>query len=672
MRLRSSLFLLVLCGSTLAAQTITVNTSADVIDIDPNTGTVSSLPGPDGKVSFSEAMIAANNTPGPQTIGFAIPRSEWILQSVFPGRAVITSSVGFYFRAFDQVTIDGTTQTAFTGDTNPNGAEVLFYRNEVYLNANGCVLTGVDGSSFTITGSNCSVYRNTGGMNVSVFGGRACLIRDNECGTIKIDRSDDNVIIGNVASRVRVLGGGSTALVRNNRVGGPTLAERNYLIGYGTYSSEGMPSGTVVQLFATSGTLIQNNWIGTTRDGMSSGNQASTIGIGFEGDNQAVVVRDNLIAGILGRGQAPHYAGLVFGWAVYFTGSANGVSLLGNTIGLDAQGAPSLGSVWGIDVGYASRTAIRDIRIGGPGAGEGNVIAGHRLNGVTVGYRSSGVRLQGNSIYGNGGIGIDLIPTSAPNIGVTPNDAGDGDAGGNGVQNYPVITSAAVEGSSLRVRGTLNSAASQSFVVEVFASPSCSTSGFGEGRQALGVQRLTTDASGNASFDMRVPSTAPVGWVATATATAELDGSTSEFSACAQITTARATFQSYGSACAGSVGLLDQRSNSLPTLGNQSFALSVHGARPATLALLFVSLRAVNQPLQGCAVLVDPTAVVFSTQGTTDALGSAAAGLAIPLDPALAGARVYSQWFNQDSASTNLGVIGGGAATQGAEIVLGS
>ena len=118
--------------------------------------------------------------------------------------------------------------------------------------------------------------------------------------------------------------------------------------------------------------------------------------------------------------------------------------------------------------------------------------------------------------------------------------------------------------------------------------------------------------------------------------------------------------------------MLDQRSNSLPTLGNQSFALSVHGARPATLALLFVSLRAVNQPLQGCAVLVDPTAVVFSTQGTTDALGSAAAGLAIPLDPALAGARVYSQWFNQDSASTNLGVIGGGAATQGAEIVLGS
>ena len=64
MRLRSSLFLLVLCGSTLAAQTITVNTSADVIDIDPNTGTVSSLPGPDGKVSFdklSSVFLSSTN-----------------------------------------------------------------------------------------------------------------------------------------------------------------------------------------------------------------------------------------------------------------------------------------------------------------------------------------------------------------------------------------------------------------------------------------------------------------------------------------------------------------------------------------------------------------------------------------------------------------------------------
>ena len=45
---------------------------------------------------ISEAMIASNNTPGHQTVGFAIPQSEWILQFVLPGRAVLTSTTGFF------------------------------------------------------------------------------------------------------------------------------------------------------------------------------------------------------------------------------------------------------------------------------------------------------------------------------------------------------------------------------------------------------------------------------------------------------------------------------------------------------------------------------------------------------------------------------------------------
>src|SRR5215211_5282140 len=60
------------------AQTVTVTTLADVTDfVSPQT--VASLPGPDGKVSFREAVLASNNTAGPQTIAFAIPQSEWWL-----------------------------------------------------------------------------------------------------------------------------------------------------------------------------------------------------------------------------------------------------------------------------------------------------------------------------------------------------------------------------------------------------------------------------------------------------------------------------------------------------------------------------------------------------------------------------------------------------------------
>ena len=74
-------------GTPARAQTVTVTTAADDIDIDSYNGTIDDLPGPDGKVSFSEAMIATNNTPGHQTVGFAIPQNEWILQYVLPGRA---------------------------------------------------------------------------------------------------------------------------------------------------------------------------------------------------------------------------------------------------------------------------------------------------------------------------------------------------------------------------------------------------------------------------------------------------------------------------------------------------------------------------------------------------------------------------------------------------------
>lgn len=533
-RSRAVAGLVLVFAATANAQLVTVTTAADVIDINPQTATIQDLPGPDGKVSFSEAMIATNNTPGPQTIGFAIPRSEWSLQFVLPGRAVLTSSVGYYFRAFDAVTIDGTTQTAFTGDTNPAGWEVAFYGVELFLNADDCTLVGIDSSSVSVSGARGSIVGNTGTMNISLFGGGNSRIQGNRCGTIKIDRSDANVVVGNTAQRLRVLGFGSASPVLGNRIGGPTLAERNFFTGYGTWNSEGLPAGAAVQLFANADTVIENNWIGTTEDGMAQGNPACNMGIDFEGSNRGVVVRDNLIAGILGQGRGPHYAGQVFGWAVYFAGDASDIELRGNTIGLDASGAPTLGSVWGIEVGHASRGTFRDIRIGGDGPGDGNVIAGHRFNGVTVGNGADGVRLRGNSIHGNAALGIDLVPTGF-GFGPTPNDPLDADTGGNGLQNFPVLATAASDGAHVRLTGTVHSTPASTFILEFFASPSCDGSGHGEGQVALGATTVTTNGNGDAVFSAVLAASAPVGWVATATATAEPSGATSEFSMCLPI-----------------------------------------------------------------------------------------------------------------------------------------
>ena len=121
---------------------------------------------------------------------------------------------------------------------------------------------------------------------------------------------------------------------------------------------------------------------------------------------------------------------------------------------------------------------------------------------------------------------------------MTPNDAGDGDAGANNLQNFPVLTSAT--SGSTTIEGTLNSASNTQFRLEFFANTACDPSGFGEGETFLGSTDVTTDGSGNASFTVTFPATVPVGQFITSTAT-DPDNNTSEFSQCIDVveTTAR-------------------------------------------------------------------------------------------------------------------------------------
>lgn len=78
-----------------------------------------------------------------------------------------------------------------------------------------------------------------------------------------------------------------------------------------------------------------------------------------------------------------------------------------------------------------------------------------------------GVRIVANSIAGNDSQGIDLTEASnlasavgavaaAPDS-LTPNDAGDTDDGANGLQNFPLLTSASASAGRLEIRGTLDS-----------------------------------------------------------------------------------------------------------------------------------------------------------------------------------------------------------------------
>ena len=75
-----------------------------------------------GPGSLRQAIDDANQNPGPDSIVFNIPTSS----PGFDGKAFTIQPLSALSPLTDaNTTIDGATQTAFTGDTNPSGPEVV-------------------------------------------------------------------------------------------------------------------------------------------------------------------------------------------------------------------------------------------------------------------------------------------------------------------------------------------------------------------------------------------------------------------------------------------------------------------------------------------------------------------------------------------------------------------
>ena len=137
----------------------------------------------------------------------------------------------------------------------------------------------------------------------------------------------------------------------------------------------------------------------------------------------------------------------------------------------------------------------------------------------------------GNSIFVNGGLGIDLGAFGT----VTPNDANDVDTGPNDLQNFPVLTAALLEGSDLLLGGTVNTTANTTVRIEFFVSPAADPSGNGEGRTFIGFVEVNTGAGNTVAFTAAfVTSLVHAGDVISATAST--DGGTSEFSLALAVT----------------------------------------------------------------------------------------------------------------------------------------
>ena len=209
------------------------------------------------------------------------------------------------------------------------------------------------------------------------------------------------------------------------------------------------------------------------------------------------------------------------GAGIQITGSGDN-SILGNFIGVDFSGTVPKGNTGdGIQILNGSSNN----KIGGANPGEGNVISGN--NGAGISIQSNGATgnlISSNSIYSNGGIGIDL-----GGDGITSDDTGDPDAGPNKLQNFPVLTSVSFSTGSVSISVSLNSEASKSYNLQFFASKLADNSGNGEGQTYLGSKTLTTSSTGDGVFTQDFAIKSSWGTVITATATDPL-GNTSEFS----------------------------------------------------------------------------------------------------------------------------------------------
>ncbi|HYM82454.1 MAG TPA: OmpA family protein [Candidatus Limnocylindria bacterium] len=431
------------------------------------------------------------------------------------GVAVITPATALPAVADASTSLDGTTQTANVGNTNPlvfgAGATVgvaavalpQVAGPEVAIRDVGALTNGIEiaASNVTVRGFAIHGFGNSSGE-------AGILVGDNFVGTLI-----ENNLLGTTASSFTDPGAGLRNLAGLFSNGGDSGTIRNNLIGFsgvtGIYFSSGSTNWSVY------GNEIRD--IGTT----SSDGDGVTISGASAND-----VRENLIVGSSSQAIVVTAAG------------ASGNSFTNNTVTGNGVGTPttlvqSPGAT--MRSGAASTTLDR------------NVIRANYGAGVQINNGAIGTRLTGNSIDDNGTIvartgagptgqiGIDLnAAADNQNLGTAPfftlNDAGDLDVGGNDLQNFPTLSSARRNATQITIQGTLNSAPSTTYRIEFFASATADPSGYGEGERYLGFTNVTTDVGGDATINTTLAAIVAAGEAVTATAT-DPANNTSEFAA---------------------------------------------------------------------------------------------------------------------------------------------
>lgn len=521
-----------------------------------------------GAGSLRQAITDANATVNvvvPDQIAFAIPGTgPFVISPASPLPAVT-----------EAVTIDGYTQAGSaqnTASSSDNATINIVLDGKhagsaagLLVTANGCTIQGLAIGRFKFSASSTTV---TDGAGIAIQDASNTVIQGNFIGTDATGTSPR----GNHGDGILVING------TNTQIGGTLPNQRNIICAN---------VGGIDLEEEANGVIVQGNFIGVNAGGVKRlGNAFNGVGLG-ELDPTSIGGQADA-SGLLVGGTVAGAGNLVCGsqYGVDLFRGGFDQTVQGNYIGTNFAGDKHLGNGVGVymDVGNiliggtdaAARNVISGnikngleifsdahgiqgnliglapdavtplpngggilvvgsgILIGGTTAATANVITANRATGVLVlqevhpAFTPESVSVLGNSIFGNKKLGIDLAPPHRKNK-VTANDNLDADSGPNGLQNFPMLSSAQLTTGMLTLTGTLNSTPSTTFRVEFFTSAQKDKSGFGEGQNFVGSADVTTDASGNAPINSTFVVSGTSNAFATATAT-DPANNTSEFS----------------------------------------------------------------------------------------------------------------------------------------------
>lgn len=423
----------------------------------------------DGSLRQAILNLNAECAVGGNTIIFNIPAQEPVASNDNSSGKVVYSG-GSFFRIVPLTplpkltcagtVVDGTTQTVFGGDTNFGtsgtgnfvGVDQLplskIGKPEIEIKA-GYVAPVTKSYGLEVSASNVTIK----GLAVLGFG------KPNESANIGIlcctNLSVTQNFIGSSAKDFQDPGGDSRSQANGiylENTKASSITEN--LIGF-----HGM-MGVFIRVGETTNIVIQGNEI--RENNREQGLKGPGIGISESSDVDGLAIKNNLIIGhdvASGASASNEYAD----FGIELTSPATGkVSIENNTLASNSTGAVLAG---GSTVGFIKNLVFNN-------KGKGLMVTG-RLNTISKNSFYS----NDNSPSNTTSLAIDLDPDLS---GVTLNDSGDMDSGGNDRLNFPILQTARISGGNLNISGFVRSLNT----IELFISDP-DPSGFGEGKTYL-------------------------------------------------------------------------------------------------------------------------------------------------------------------------------------------